>query len=77
MPSGLLRNILVHNAGRVDDIFHQGCVEKHLTKWAGYAEKSVFPTTGDDVCSLVDANLKCGYLLIGAVDDWLTANKPI
>lgn len=71
----LLRNLLSHKAGRIDDKFLGDCAAKYLTGWAMMREGSLYPTTGETVKSLVDPNLRCGYSLLRFVDQWLSSRK--
>ena len=72
----LVRNLIVHKAGVVDQIFKDRCKEKHLTKWASLPLDQRFEPDGDIVRRLIDPNMKCACRLIKTVDKWLTINKP-
>ena len=72
----LLRNLLVHKSGRVDDTFREQCTEAHLTGWAALPEKTQFQCTGKVISSLLPPTIKSGCSLVKAVDKWLAENKP-
>ena len=72
----LIRNLIVHKAGAVDQIFLDQCNEKYLTAWAALPIHKTFEPDGEIFRKLIDPNVKCGCRLIKAVDKWLSENNP-
>ena len=70
------RNLLVHSSGIVDNQFRERCSRNGLTEWAELPVGSTLEITGCTIESHVNANQRCGYNLLRAVDDWLTEQNP-
>jgi hypothetical protein len=67
----LVRNVLLHKAGIVDDKFVKGA---DSLSWSILAEEEKpLPLTGQIVKELINPAFQCAEKLILAVDDWITA----
>ena len=71
----LLRNVLVHHGGKVDQIF-KSAASHHpsLKELSSLPDGTVIPVTGPMVISVIEPAINSGYGLIAAVDDWIEKN---
>ncbi len=67
------RNLLVHQAGRIDKKFKKDCKNRYLTEWEALPEGSNFECTGDMIVSLFDRVVTCECRLINAVANHLSS----
>jgi hypothetical protein len=71
-PLAILRNVIVHHAGKVDQTFKGECGQfPVLASLQNLALDAPIPIDGVLVRDVVDPALSGGYSLISAVDDWL------
>lgn len=71
-PLAILRNVIVHHAGKVDQTFKGECGQfPVLASLQNLALDTPIPIDGGLVHDVVDPALSGGYSLISAVDDWL------
>ena len=72
----LLRHLLVHKAGIVDQRFLDQCLEKPaVNEFTAFGRGQDIKINGEMVRSLIDPCIRSGYGLIQLVDEWLTARK--
>jgi hypothetical protein len=68
----IMRNALVHKAGRVDSKFMSECMRSdRLKKWHGLTLRDVIEIDGADVKSLIEPAFKTGAALIVKVAEWI------
>lgn len=72
----MIRNLLVHDSGIVNQAFLDKCAKKHCPGWAKLPLGQTYQPTGFAVKSLADAMVKNGCRLIKTVDKWLTEHRP-
>ncbi len=74
----LLRHLLVHSHGKVDDThLKQRRLDPIVNEWDAYAlVGDEIIIDGELVRRLVDRTNRAGYTLIGAVSDWIDARTP-
>ncbi len=73
----LLRHLLVHKGGFVDQQFLSQCSEEPVVnEFSMFGLDQEIKMNGGMVRSLVDPCTRRGYELIKLVDDWMTAYKP-
>jgi len=72
----VLRHLLVHKGGIVDQKFLNQCSEKPVvTEFSEFGIGQEIKINGEIVRSLVDPCIRHGYELIQLVDDWMTARQ--
>jgi len=72
----LSRNLFIHKAGVVDQMFKDQCSEKGLTAWAALPIDSKLEFDGGVVLRLLQETIACGYSLLNGVDAWIVTNTP-
>jgi len=71
----LVRNLLIHKGGIVDDTFLKDSVGvSGLSGFASLLPGAAIQIDGLLVISVVDPVIKCGYQLLKAVDDWIKSH---
>jgi len=72
-PLAILRNVIVHHAGKLDKTFKDECGQFPIfAPFQTLALDSPIPIDGVLVRDVVNPAISGGYSLISAVDDWLT-----
>jgi hypothetical protein len=73
----LIRNLLIHSAGIVDQKFlTEAGKYQTMRKYRGLKIGATFPLDGAIVRSLVDGIVDNGIELVKAVDGWIRAHRP-
>ncbi len=73
--AALVRNVLVHVAGKTDDDFRTGAKGiPILAQWEAAPEGTEIEFTGSFTRGLIDPLTPLGYSLVKEVDDWLKRN---
>jgi hypothetical protein len=71
-PLAILRNVIVHHVGKVDQTFKGECGQfPVLAPFQNFSLEAPIPIDGVLVREVVDPAVSGGYSLISAVDDWL------
>jgi len=70
-----LRNMIVHSAGRVDEVFRLECSDDGFQAWAALEEGKEFPFTGGLVRQYINLGIDSGNDLLCAVNDWLLERR--
>ena len=73
----VVRHLLVHRNGIVDQAFLNQCSESPVvTNFSAFAANQEVLITGSMVRLLVDPTVRLGYKLIQSVDEWMTSRIP-
>jgi len=71
----VVRNVIVHSSGKVDDFFKRDSAGlSELDHFGILPIGTAIAFDGVFVRSVIDCALPCGYALLKAIDDWLVAN---
>jgi hypothetical protein len=74
----ILRHLLVHKNGVVDQIFLDQCHQEPLVnEFSMFGLGQAVSINGDMVRSLVDRCIEHGYELLRVADNWMTAHRPV
>jgi hypothetical protein len=72
----LVRNNLVHNAGKATDKFVELAGKKGLAPWNTVKMGQKLPLDGLNAAAIAESIVTCANELIRAVDDWLPSPAP-